>query len=417
VSYQQRRTDTVRGRQVSVIRRLIAPVIALGGSLLTAGVSSAGVYPLLAPDVVVRPGLPFAEFQTSFRELASIAKTDMPIMPLRQQYLQRVEELRTREAAGLLSADERLELGARLLRLGELDRAAAVLHPLTERDDADPFALADLASVFQGGGFWERARDAQERALKLWPRVRAGWTSAELSWRRRAEEYALKFMALHVEEARRPTPERAQDVNSLIEAFFPGVRLVGESGTFEAGELAAARRTRLPADAVRLVEQLLLGMPVEADLRLYWLLADLLNAEGDAMSASRIVEELVYDRRFNAPALLQQRQILNQAKALDPIIRDGWLAYVLAPRPAPTPLSEASWAAIMKELRRRQEPLAGTVLVENSQPPAVNSVWPERRRLLLVGGIVAALVVLLAYLQGYLAGRRRPRPMGPRSHG
>lgn len=391
--------------------RWVGLIVVVDSMLLVPGTAWAGIYPLLEPEVLVRPGLPFKQFQTSFRELTSIMN---PGSSFHQAYRERVDQLRVRERDGGLTTDERLELAARLIRLREGDQAAAVLRPLTDSPEPDALALADLAAAYQLGGFWERARDAQEKALKAWPRLFPGRPVADVHWARRAEEMALKLYTMHWEEARRPTPGAGDSLSDLTEALFPGVRFVGDSGTYEPGQIAAARQARLPADAVAVVEQLLLWLPLDADQRLYWLLAELLNAQGDITDGVKVVNELVDDRRFNSQELLRHRQVLNQVREVAQMTRTGQVAFLLTPRTTAVPgaLSEAVWIGIMEELRRRQDPLGGlarptAVTPERSDAPATTDLWPERRRLVLVGGLTVVVVVLLAYLQGYLAGRKR----------
>jgi hypothetical protein len=66
---------------------------------------------------------------------------------------------------------------------------------------------------------------------------------------------------------------------------------------------------------VQIVEQLLIWLP--GDLRLYWLLAELLNAEGHPDLAIGIFNELA-DIGYRSEAIGQHRQLLRQAAASVP---------------------------------------------------------------------------------------------------
>src|SRR5262249_15331003 len=92
-----------------------------------------------------------------------------------------------------------------------------------------------------------------------------------------------------------------------------GVRFVGPSGEFQAGRMPPDEKKKLPADAIAIVQQLLLWFP--ADNRLYWLLGELLNAQDDIGSAATVFNECVWTRRYDPPLLRTHRQIVQQANA------------------------------------------------------------------------------------------------------
>jgi len=95
-----------------------------------------------------------------------------------------------------------------------------------------------------------------------------------------------------------------------VDELFP-VKFIGPSGQYEAGKFAEAEKSKLPADAVAVVQQLLLWAP--EDTRLYWLLGELYNARGDLTSADAIFEECVWSRRYNAEPLREHRLIVKEA--------------------------------------------------------------------------------------------------------
>jgi hypothetical protein len=105
------------------------------------------------------------------------------------------------------------------------------------------------------------------------------------------------------------TPE---SVDALFDQDGKPLKFVGESGQYEAGKLAASEKPKLPKNAVQIVQQLLIWLP--NDLRLYWLLAELLNAEGNPEQATGIFNELA-DIGYRTEAIGQHRQILREAAA------------------------------------------------------------------------------------------------------
>src|SRR5262249_42638887 len=94
------------------------------------------------------------------------------------------------------------------------------------------------------------------------------------------------------------------------------VKFIGASGKFEPGKIAVAEKAKHPKNAVEIVEQLLVWMP--EDLLLYWLLGEILNAEGDIAGAQMIFEELVGEHKVRASDLRERRRVLNNAKLPEP---------------------------------------------------------------------------------------------------
>src|SRR5205823_691058 len=95
-----------------------------------------------------------------------------------------------------------------------------------------------------------------------------------------------------------------------LDKLFPGVRFVGPGGKYTAGQIDVRMQDKLPPDALALVEQLLLWMP--NDLALEWLLAEVLNAQGEIRHAHDLIYYLV-DNGMRGEGLLEHRRILNEA--------------------------------------------------------------------------------------------------------
>jgi hypothetical protein len=159
-----------------------------------------------------------------------------------------------------------------------------------------------------------------------------GWHEGAFEAYRKAEEYQLKLLKLRQREQRAKKNPKA-DFDSVDALFDDGqkppspVRFVGESGTYEAGKIAAKEKAKLPKDAIEIVQQLLIWLP--EDDRLYWLLGELYNARGgakDIQAARLIFDELAgarsttagsWTRRVVAPELAEHYRVLRDYRDPD----------------------------------------------------------------------------------------------------
>jgi hypothetical protein len=156
------------------------------------------------------------------------------------------------------------------------------------------------------------------------------------------------------------------------------VRFVGDSGQYKAGNLAADQREKLPSDALAIVQQLLIWLP--DDTRLYWLMGELLNAQGDLAGAYRVFDQCRGSRAFGAKQLQEHRQIVQEALAKAAPSGNGVGDLVL-----------------------------GTGIQSDSSPPSGEaSGWRlDRPHLLIVGSLAAIVVAVLVVLQIREVRRRR----------
>lgn len=350
--------------------------------LQTVNVLRAGVYNTAEPDeapqgILVGPdgarALPYNRFRTDvLSDLIGIANP-RPESPKRRHYLSRRDELETKARTGRLSVEEESNLGAYLIRLRQYEDAVRVLARAAEEDSANAMVLANLATAYQQSGQPERALYYLQRLKRhtTWP----GLTPAQRAWYERAEEYQRKLVLLRSAEPPPAPGDRLRTPQSVDNLFGPAgnpVRFVGPSGKYEAGTIAAGERAKLPDDAVALVEQLLMWLP--DDTRLYWLLGELLNAQGDVQDAAAVFEDCVWNRGWNVDTLKEHRRIARDAK---PAAAEAPLADISVantpPRPSPTP---PSWL-------------------------------PGPRKLALVGGLGGLLVIALVILQVREMRRRR----------
>jgi tetratricopeptide (TPR) repeat protein len=356
----------------------------------------------------------------------------------RKDYEKRIKELQAQVQRGDISPDGLLSLSAYQIVVRErLDptrgyvQAIDTLRLAEARNPEDFRVPANLATAYFLLGQHERAVYYQEKAIKALAGRCPGWPSAKLQWMRRVEGCFLKYLYERLEETRRPPGRTGDELAPLTNALFPGVRFVGPDGGYPLGQLAPAQEARLPADAVAVVEQLLLWLPHDPDLKIDWLLAELLNARGDVIDAATLLDDLIFNRRFSAREAQRHRRILIEAKETALLAKDGRLACWLTPRGVMAPgansyLNEELWFAVLTELKRRQSPtgnLETTGATEEAKaPPAAEpperhaskqppEYQPDLPRLLIGGGVLLVVVALLAYLQGYLAGRRRQRAL------
>ncbi len=248
-------------------------------------------------------GEQYAELPSRFRgflldqralRAASVERPrDVPLTPLREEFLTAAERLEALAKTRSLTADEAADLGAVLIRLGKLDRALAVLLPAARKWPEHFHLAANLGTAFQLAGDLDRSAASLEEAVRLAP--------PKL---RPAEQYHLKLVRLRLKEGRAANTPAAPD-----DLF--GMKYVGPSGAAEAGALAEAERKKLPADAAAVVEQLALWLP--ADGRLLWQLGELANALGDVPTAAAILDGCVTEFALASPELRRRRQLYRAA--------------------------------------------------------------------------------------------------------
>ena len=353
---------------------IVAAAVAWG---LIAGTARAGLYDLnqLGKTAIRLPSqskpLPFSSFRDELNELFTIG-IPQPVSPARARHLERARELTAHIRSA--SVNDLVSLGAEYVRLGQTGEAVDVLTRATALDRRNFMAYANLGSAHQLEGRWPRAIDALQQAKENWPSQFHGWTTAQLAWFRRVEEYHLKLVRLRAREAFGRSNPPAGAGESLDDVF--GVRFIGANGEFQAGRMSPEEKKKLPSDAVGIVQQLLLWFP--ADSRLYWLLGELLNAQGDISSAATVFDECVWTRRYDPPLLRSHRQIIQQANAA-------------------------------------QAPMLGALEPSAPDPPAG---WRLDVRLMFMGGAAGVILVgVLAYLQLREFKKRRIQGSGVRDQG
>jgi len=367
----------------------ILVAITIGGCLWSATPLQAGLYNLAEP--ARGPGakgkiaaLPFGPFEREFSDLLSIGVEPPPNQPkpekkpLREHYQDKQAELEKKNRAGALTVDESINLSEYLIRLRQYDAAMTLLGRLAREERNNFMVHANLATAYQLTGQLPQAIDALEQVKSTWPRAWNVWSDQQLQWYKRVETYQAKLVRLRFAESKRASGKL--DVANLgVDDLF-GVHFVGESGQYEAGKLAADQRRKLPPDALAVVQQLLLWMP--EDTRLYWLLGELLNVQGDLKMADQVFYQCSWGRRYAANQLREHWQIVKEARAkAGPPAGEGADFQVngignTEPASTPSPDQSASWL-------------------------------PDWPKLIIVGSLAGLVVAALAYLQFREIRRRR----------
>jgi tetratricopeptide (TPR) repeat protein len=277
----------------------------------------AGLYlpaiPTQGPEVSSQgvKAIPFTQFRRDVLEdLLRIGNPQPPESKMRQQYLKAQDNLAAKGRRGTLADEDRVNLSGCQIRLRQYQEAIDLLTPIATRDCRNFMVFSNLATAEQLAGHLERAISHLEQTLDIWPSEWPGMTPEQLRWYRQADKYQLILLRHRWNNAR-----RSQQITPALDPLFSKngqpVRYVGENGKYEAGKIAIGERDKLPADAIAIIEQLLIWLP--DDVHLYWQLGELLNAAGDVSSAATVFEDCEWKRRLNALELRQHRQIVAEA--------------------------------------------------------------------------------------------------------
>lgn len=261
-------------------------------------------------DGIIKP-LAFKPFQ----ELLSryFAEVVSPQTAVHKEFQHRRQAFAARAKSNSLSLEEQIDYSACLLRLRAYDEAIQLLTPLAIRERGNFMVLANLACAYQLAGRLERALEYLQQVRDVWPPEWPGLPKEQYDWLKEAESYHLKLVRLRYRESMRRLPGKHPDsLDQLFGDEKSPLRFVGESGNYEAGKLAASERAKLPKNALAIVQQLLIWFP--DDTRLYWLLGELYNAQGDMVAAAAVFENCVWSRRYDAPDLREHRKLVQEAK-------------------------------------------------------------------------------------------------------
>lgn len=238
--------------------------------------------------------------QRALRQIAIKPTAATPPNPLRSRYEADAERLEKLTRERKLSADERADLGALYVRLGEIAKALDALRA-AQRDYPDHYRIvSNLGTAWQLQGDLEQAASCLRQAVRLAP--------GKLQ---KVEEAQLRLVRL-----RQRQPRDAQELDDLF-----SVRYLGETNRYEPGRLAALERKKLPADAVAVTQQLALWLP--ADARLLWQLAELAAVYGDLKTAAALMDGCVNEFGLHAAELRQHRLGMRAAADALAVAGDG----------------------------------------------------------------------------------------------
>ncbi len=265
----------------------------------------------------------FESIVAGAREIARLPLPGAADNSVRKEYLDRVEKRRKKGVASL-APEELAGYTADLIRLNRAGEVLNLLQPLARDPRRGGFiAYAHLAVAHATSAGWTEAYEQQQMAIRYseFPTRFAKLTRPQLAWLKRMErEYYFPFLAHRAEESRR---NRRGDLNQDVDPIFPSAvppkksedpfQVARDRAEYKAGSIPERSRKKLPPDAMAIVQQLVLWHPYDA--RLYWLLGELYNAEGDGESALRILDHCSFNMGYSNPNLLHHRQILQQAAA------------------------------------------------------------------------------------------------------
>jgi tetratricopeptide (TPR) repeat protein len=285
-------------------------------TLMAVGPARAGVYSTREPKWEVSRDY-FRKFQeqslTPLKQLAS-PQAEQPwqkYLDLAATALLVAKDPPARGQPDTLKPEERLDLATCLLRIrypGKQmpEKAIAILNAANDRDKDNFLVMSTLGTANQVTGEYQRADVWLTEGLRYWakpfdqlsPKHKAfltetmKWNAADFAWFGKCEKFQRDLVRFRMRELKKGPLTFAKALERL-DPLFPDqtLRFVGESGKFEPGKIAKAEADKLPPDAIEVVEQLLIWMP--DDLRLYWLLGELLNARGDVENAKIVFMEFL----------------------------------------------------------------------------------------------------------------------------
>jgi tetratricopeptide (TPR) repeat protein len=390
--------------------------------------ATAGVYSTIEPT----PNLPpekIREWVLQLRAAAIVPPGTLDSASLRAFFLRQAAALEEMRATGVFSTLDLINLSACYIRLGrgetaqpetrEPDRLREAIRLLNSAPDRNHFLVqANLASAYFIVGDLDLAIRCQQRALDAWPTVWAYFNRAQLVGFRRYERIVLRLL-----EGRRDEASGRNKGPLDVDPIFPGLRFVGPGpkGEYEAGALSSAVNDRLPFDAGDIVLQLVRWYP--QDMRLYWLLGELLNARGHIAPAFEILQELdrtnplFKDLHAHFRVLRSAAEIFKQLKLQTPT--GLWLlpSYLIGSQPGnllPPGVGAAAnaigVAAPMEEARRLeqpQKPVVGPITDPSTQPSMSGPPMPFNWKHVLVGFAFGFLVAALLGFQWQEWRRRR----------
>jgi hypothetical protein len=316
-----------------VHRRFLHGVFILLVTLVAAVPTRGGIYNSADTDAEFKLDHSFDEFSITLGRVGAIGVLDSDPSfdvsfntPLRRRYFL-CEALAGKNPPRDLTLEQEVDYSAVLIRR-KSPEAVPYLEQVTRRHPDNLLLQSHLAMAYWNSpGREGRAKEVQRQLLtkRNWPELfqemepeqreflgKFGWSEHPTDFYRRVEGYLLKLMELRSKE---PAGQPFQAVDAIFEGGTPPtpIKFVNDKGVFEPGKVSATELKKLPKDAREIVQQLLLWLP--DDLRLYWLLGEVYNAEGTkagTAAAQKIFDQLVFKANLRAPDLRDRRQQLRE---------------------------------------------------------------------------------------------------------
>lgn len=351
----------------------------------------AGIYNPAEPGEDARTPK-FVEFEKSLFLLKTIPADKVERdNPLRMRYVL-MADTAPKAFPRNWSIGQRLSTEAYLIRRRKFAEAIELITPQMVRERGNFLQMSNLAmAYFLDAQEPQRAGDYLQQAIDSWPaNIEAagdmqkvlnemGWTDISLKFHKDAEKTLLKLFRLRFGEMRRKSKDLPESPDDLF-----GVKFIGDSGKFEPAKLAADQRAKLPANALAIVQQLLIWMP--DDPRLFWLLGELYNARAEPGRQKPKTEK--------EAAILQKQQNDDLAAALRIFTE---LAGFNGPLRVP---------ALVERLQTlRSVPLPDNDVVEDPKPDSLRPLVDVQA--LAIGFGAGVIVGLLGYWQFRELKRRR----------
>jgi hypothetical protein len=302
-------------------------MIALMLALLHVRSSHAGVYnPAESEEVATYPDFTESPTGRNFRDVLLVLRS-IPVAlpavdnPIRRRYVFE-EQLITRSLSNIKTLEDRIHASAVLIRRRKFKEAEEVLRPVaTQVTELDNIPIqSNFATALHLSGELQKARETMADLVRdpRWkvpwdelPQARQqlyknlGWSDVLYNLNREYDAYYLKLLQLRFRE--HLAKKTGKGIVEPPDALFDDgkdpptpVKFLDENDRFEAGRIANAEKAkldRLPKEqhpsALAIVQQLCVWLP--DDLRLYWLLGEVYNAQGGrdgVLAAYRIFSDL-----------------------------------------------------------------------------------------------------------------------------
>jgi hypothetical protein len=275
-------------------------LLGLSVSIVCAGPARAGIYnPGESSEGAIYPDFIDGPPGKNFRDVLLILRT-IPVNrpevdnPVRRRYVF-MDELATKyPASSLKTVEDKLQASAVFLRRRKFAEAELLLRPIAtsiEARDNIPIQSNFATTLHMKGDLVNAVYTLRDAIEKHWPQrwdelpsprrkflEGIGWSQHEYEFFRDCDTYYLKLLQLRLKEQREK--KAGKGIVQPPDALFNDgkdpptpVKFVNEKGEFVAG-----RKVQLPERALPIVQQLNVWLP--DDLRLYWLLGELYNAQG-----------------------------------------------------------------------------------------------------------------------------------------